>query len=68
MATVPPWINIKKVSHVSDPYTETLRPGAPMTSQREGPTGEGHHYQYVGPYRIEKTLGKGQTDSKEIDT
>ncbi|CAL1279421.1 unnamed protein product [Larinioides sclopetarius] len=34
-----------------------------MTSQREGPTvgGEGHHYQYVGPYRIEKTLGKGQT-------
>lgn len=34
--------------------------GAPMTSQREGPN-EGHHYQYVGPYRIEKTLGKGQT-------
>ncbi|XP_071038946.1 serine/threonine-protein kinase BRSK2 isoform X2 [Parasteatoda tepidariorum] len=34
-----------------------------MTSQREGPAvgGEGHHYQYVGPYRIEKTLGKGQT-------
>lgn len=20
-----------------------------------------HHYQYVGPYRLEKTLGKGQT-------
>ncbi|KAL3200754.1 hypothetical protein MRX96_013029 [Rhipicephalus microplus] len=24
---------------------------------------DSHHFQYVGPYRLEKTLGKGQTDS-----
>ena len=38
-----------------------------MTTQREGPN-EGHHYQYVGPYRIEKTLGKGQTGKSEISS
>ncbi|XP_023218838.1 serine/threonine-protein kinase BRSK2-like [Centruroides sculpturatus] len=29
-----------------------------MSSHREG---DGHHYQFVGPYRLERTLGKGQT-------
>lgn len=32
-----------------------------MSSGREGPTDGFHTYQYVGPYRLEKTLGKGQT-------
>ncbi|KAG8180259.1 hypothetical protein JTE90_019540 [Oedothorax gibbosus] len=30
-----------------------------MTSHRSSQ--DSHHYQYVGPYRLEKTLGKGQT-------
>ncbi|CAL1289899.1 unnamed protein product, partial [Larinioides sclopetarius] len=30
-----------------------------MTSHRSST--DSHHYQYVGPYRLEKTLGKGQT-------
>ncbi|XP_043915049.1 serine/threonine-protein kinase BRSK1 isoform X2 [Protopterus annectens] len=36
-----------------------------MSSAKEAggaqPTGVQHHAQYVGPYRLEKTLGKGQT-------
>lgn len=35
-----------------------------MSSTREGKSREEkdlHNYQYVGPYRLEKTLGKGQT-------
>lgn len=26
-----------------------------------------HNYQYVGPYRLEKTLGKGQTGKVTVD-
>ncbi|XP_076313287.1 serine/threonine-protein kinase BRSK2-like isoform X6 [Tachypleus tridentatus] len=33
-----------------------------MSATREGSGAtESHHFQYVGPYRLEKTLGKGQT-------
>lgn len=34
-----------------------------MSSARDINSADGHQhtYQYVGPYRLEKTLGKGQT-------
>lgn len=30
-------------------------------SREDHPPRDLHNYQYVGPYRLEKTLGKGQT-------
>lgn len=38
-------------------------------STRDANTQDHHHvYQYVGPYRLEKTLGKGQTGKFESET
>lgn len=39
-----------------------------MQQNKQNPTGSCNqdNYQYVGPYRLEKTLGKGQT-GKSLD-
>ena len=39
--------------------------GGSSTNQSNASGGSSEAHQYVGPYRLEKTLGKGQTGKKE---
>lgn len=43
-----------------EPAAPGQHPGAPL-SQGQPPANTAEHVQYVGPYRLERTLGKGQT-------